>query len=65
MGEDDVPIDANVPVDATECDGANTFSSGGSFERSTLIGPTWGQEIEKRDGSSARPNVPFNPPVLA
>ena len=25
MGEDDVPIDANVPVDATECDGANTL----------------------------------------
>jgi hypothetical protein len=41
------------------------FSSGGSFERSTLIGSTCRHAMEKREGSSAKPKVPFNPPVLA
>src|SRR5438477_7838402 len=32
---------------------------------SVEIGPTWRHAIEKRDGSSARPNVPLTPPVRA
>src|SRR5205807_1228096 len=35
------------------------------LQRRLAVGPTWRHAIEKRDGSSARPNVPLTPPVRA
>src|SRR5262245_35339650 len=43
----------------------NTSASGGSFVRSTVIGPTCRHAMAKRDRSSAIPTVPFIPPVRA
>src|SRR5262245_62195647 len=43
----------------------NTSASGGSFVRSTVIGPTCRHSMAKRDRSSATPIVPFIPPVRA
>src|ERR1700733_9618546 len=42
-----------------------TDSSAGSLVISLVIGPTWRHEIEKRDGSSAKPRLPLIPPVRA
>jgi len=33
----------------------DTDSSPGSFDMSVVMGPTWRQAIEKREGSSASP----------